>query len=160
MDDKQLQAKFVGILDRIGFSTRYYEFYERRKGLKCGPLGSEVYESVLRATGLEFKYDKRERFYGNREFIGACELILNASFRDGVLEFVLAIRTSSGTVGGPFHLLAFQVALLKNPDFVHTPAYPRLPFGSRDELSEVVSFGFELYREARDLILKEDWGCL
>jgi hypothetical protein len=86
-------------------------------------------------------------------------LILNASFRDRVLELVLAIKTPSGTVGGPFHLLALQAALSKNPEFAHTPPYPRIPFGSRDELSEAVSFGFSLYREARDLILKEDWGC-
>lgn len=159
MDEKQLQAKLIEILAGIGFSTRYYAFCDLRKGVKGGAWGPEAYEAALGTTGLEFKYDKRERFYGHQESVGTCQLILNAAFRDGVLELVLAIRTPSGTVGGPFHLLALQSALSKDGDFVHTPPYPRIPFGSREELDEAVRFGFELYREARDLILKEDWGC-
>jgi len=148
----------MDILGSIDFGARYYAYCDAHAGLSADPkLQRADYERVLNASGLPFKYYASERFFGHRDPRGAVTLALNAVISRKDLELVLAIIRPQGTLGGTFHGLSHRLLTEAQPDPVHTPKYPRLPFHSLTEFSAALDFGLGLYREALPLIVEQNW---
>lgn len=152
-----LEAKLVALLARIDFARRYYAFCDQHadrtpdRSLKRADC-----ERLLKTTGLAFKYESRERFFSYREPGSTLDLVLNVALAHG-LELILTFRTPTGTLGGPFHVLAAEVAQLSEPGVAHDPPYPRLPYHDLEDLREALALGLDLYQEARAQIVAERW---
>lgn len=156
---EQLQAQLVGLLAEIDLDRRYYDFCDARRGRKPARLSIADYEQAISETGIQFKHDKRERFFGHQEPIRSCTLYFNVIIGDGALELVIALQTPAGTIGGPVHLLALHVARLEDPGYRHAPPYPRIRSSTADDFREALGFGLRLLEEARARILAQEWGC-
>lgn len=153
------KSRLVRLLTRIDFGGRYYDFCDRHAGAHPDPrLSHADHEKAISATGLDFKYDKRERFFGHRESIKGTTLYLNISLAHPDVELILAFDTPVGRVGGTFQGLAAAAEALSRPGCQHQPPYPRLPFRTFDDLHDALQFGVGLYNEVRALIIAETWG--
>jgi hypothetical protein len=149
-DKATMRARLVELLAEIDFARRYYDFYQGIKGRPAMPgLGPEVVAAALETTGLAFKYDAREQYFGHKQKHERAEFGLNVAFAQSQLELILAIKTRHGVVGGSYALLAAAVERRRQPDFVFSPPYPALPFGDEGQLREVVTFGVELFEEIK-----------
>lgn len=147
------ESQLLDLLERIDFGRRYYAYCDAHAGKTAAPqLTHADHQHVLDESGLAFKYDAKERFFGHRDRHGAVTLVLNAIIRTD-LELVLALKGPSETVGGTFHGLSYKLMRAEQPEFQHSPRYPRLPFHTRDELAAALTFGLTLYREACALIV-------
>ena len=158
MTDADPKTKLIVLLHGIDFGRRYYAFCDEHKGKSPDrAIARADYEQALAATGLSFSFDAREKFFGHRETAGELKLTLNVLIGHGDLELVLAIESPRGKTGGTFHGLAYQVQLLDQPEFQHSPKYPRIPFHSSQELQAAAQFAVGLYQQARALIIEERW---
>jgi hypothetical protein len=157
-----LYAELLDVLEAIDFDRSYYGFYESirdRSQKRWEGARREDFEAVLSRTGLEFSYDKKERFFAYREKRDSMTLGLNVAFRYGEAEFILVARIDGEEIGGPFPMLAYHIGRRRDPSFQPSPSRPRLPFSDRENLEDVVRFGVELYGRARDAMLARDWSA-
>lgn len=158
MTDADPRDRLVALLRGIDFGRRYYTFCDQHAGKSADKAITRAdYERALTATGLTFRFDHREQFFGHRETVGELGLTFNVLIRHGDLELVLAIDGANGRTGGTFHGLAHQVQLLDDPEFQHSPKYPRVPFHTHDELETAARFAIDLYRDVRALVTEERW---
>lgn len=153
------QKRLVELLRDVNFGTRYYEYCDAHVLSEPGfSPALAAQERALANTGLAFKYDRRERFFGYREGKDNRSLRLNVTFGRHDIEFGLAFETKAGIVGAPFHLLAERVAQLEHGnEWEHSPRYPRVSFSDEQEFEQAVAFGIALYQDARTRILAEAW---
>jgi hypothetical protein len=153
------ERRLAELLNGIDFSGRYYAQCDAHP-LTASPfvLSLEEQRRLVAGTGLEFDYDARERFFGHREQDPPHRIQLNIVFGERYVEPGLSFRTGAGVIGGPFHVLAHDAeTLARGPGWEREPRYPRLRFVSTDEAERQFAFGIELFRDARPLILAEDW---
>ncbi len=155
---RQLQAELVARLAGIDFARRYYELYERHPHDGQRPaLGQADYQAAIDRLPMEFTYHRRERFFGTVEWHGETAGGLNIAFSETRVELILTVQVGGVRFGGPFPLLARQVARLDNPAFTYEPRSPKLPFGDEAGLHEAVDSGAALYENARRAILGTSW---
>jgi hypothetical protein len=155
---RQLQAELVTRLAGIDFARRYYEFYERHPlGGQRPALGQAGYQAAIDRLPMEFTYHRRERFFGTVEWHGETAVGLNVAFSESRVELILTVQVGGVRFGGPFPLLARQVAQLDNPAFAYEPRSPKLPFRDEAGLHEAVEFGAALFEDARRAILGAPW---
>jgi hypothetical protein len=159
-NQEALSTKLLERLRKIDFDRRYFDYYRvhaDRENSTMRTTRADL-EAVLSDTPLNFKYYTKENFFQHKERHPRCELVLNIAFPYSTAEFILHVRTNCGPAGGPYPLLARQVATMRDPDFVASPRSPKLPFSNAIELKEVVQFGLSLFEDAKRAILPcEDW---
>lgn len=159
LDKKVLSDKLIRLLSKVNFDSRYYEYYEsckdRSSGIKMKP---DVLAPLLETQGLDFEYNKKEKFYSHKEDHEQFTLVFNIALLQSSLEMLLYLNVGSETVGGPFPRLARQVAVLSRPDFKYAPASPKIPIESLDDASQAINFGVSLFEDARQSILSEVWS--
>jgi hypothetical protein len=154
-DRRQFELKLYKLLSQMEFAERYYRFFQQTQRNYQGEASfeQEDFADALSSTGVDFKYDKRERFFGHKESHPSCDLTLNVAFLDDSVEFILAVKTSQGYIGGPFTVLARQVKRLGTPDFDYSPRSPKPQFSNAEQLQDVVNFGVLLFKDAKRVIL-------
>lgn len=153
------QRRLAELLHGIDFSGRYYAQCDAH------PLTASTFalpfaeqRRLVESTGLDFRYDSRERFFGHREAAPPHLIQLNVIFDDRYVEPGLSFRTGAGVIGGPYHVLAREVEhVAKGPHLDRDPRYPRLRFVTTEEAERQFAFGMALFRESRPLILGESW---
>ena len=152
-DREALDAKLVELLAGIDFAGRYYAYYAAvRQRARMPDVSQQELVEALAATSLDFKYNKKEKFFAHQEQTATCLVGLNIGFPISSAEFILNVKAAPGWLGGPYSVLARRIERLRDPDFEHDPYYPTLPFGNRDELRETVNFGVGLWQEAKQVI--------
>lgn len=144
----------IAALITIQFSERYYSYYEQT----CHRPPQELiaHEEIIQtlvSTGLDFKFDTREKFFYHREKRDAFQFGLHAAFTSSSAELILVIKTPVGYIGGPFSLLARHAALRHDADFSYSPPYPKLMFSDKQELREVILFGASLFEDAKQAFI-------
>lgn len=137
----------------LGFSKRYYEFYEKCREGADGAGSQEDFEHAVRLSALGFKYNKKERFFSYKEKHPQCEVVFKIAYAHSQIEFILYVKTNHGYIGGPFAGLAHESEELSNPDFEYSPAYPTIPFSTREQAKEIVEWGISLFEDCRTAIL-------
>jgi hypothetical protein len=149
MTDEELERKFSRLLADIDLDRRYYGYSNaHRSSLRnMMHLSASQLASVLASTQLEFKQDKREKFYAHVEKIGVHEAGLNISFTYSMVELIMYIEGPGGCLGGPVHSLAKMVGESRDPNFNPDPPYPKLPFSNIDELREAVQLSVSLFHD-------------
>jgi hypothetical protein len=158
--DEHLRKTLLQLLAGMDFAERYYGYFERTRGRGAMPSYSrEDLAAALAATGLEFRYHSKERFFSYREEGKTCTVGLNAAFPDSKVELILTLDTADGDIGGTFAELAADVRQARDPGFEYSPPYPKLPFSNATELGEAVQLGVSLFKDAKHAILAHDaWG--
>ncbi|HAG83791.1 MAG TPA: hypothetical protein DCL61_22245 [Cyanobacteria bacterium UBA12227] len=156
----KLSSKFYELLAGINFEKRYYEYYENCRGReKMAGYNRQDCEAVLASTSLEFKYYKKENFFSHKQVYKKNEFILNVAFPYSTVELIFSVKAKDEVIGGPFSLLARQVAQLREPNFEYSPPYPKIRFSNLDELQEAVKFGISLFEDVKQVILSDnDWN--
>lgn len=151
MNTKELaKQRLLHALVSIHFSERYYRYYEQTRQRSPQELiAPENIVQALGSTGLDFKFDTREKFFYHREKHDAFQLSLHIAFTSSAAEFILAVKTPDGSIGGPFSLLAEEVALQHDADFFYLPPYPDPLFSNLQELKEVIMFGTSIFKDAK-----------
>jgi hypothetical protein len=161
-EKKRLQGCLIRILASIGFDDRYYS-YLATKSSPSQPatrrFSLDEFSASLASTGLEFKFHRKEKFFGHSETTAGYRFVLNALFTDATLELVLGVTMASGEViGGPYALLARDVRLLSGRSVPEGAPYPKLPFYDQTTLSEAVQLGVSLFKDIRLAILSnQQW---
>lgn len=153
MDKKDYENKLITLLANMNFATHYYSTYETFKGKQPSTKFevNDYLEAINAVSEMPFKYYKKEKFFGIREKWGELVVKFNiALYHNCAIEFILAVQTPAGFVGGPFPRLANLAAKLNQPDFSYTPRFPRLPFSTKEELRQVMQFGVEIYEETKN----------
>jgi len=162
MDAKQTAgAKLIDLLSGIEFARRYYDF-EKTSRERAGNwgMGRKDFEAALAATSLSFVYEAKERFFKHEQAHEHCAISLGVAFSASTIEMILYVKTKHGYIGGPFPLLARQVAQLRDPNFVYAPPFPKLTFSNVDGLHRAIQFGVSLFRDAKRSILSyTGWDC-
>lgn len=144
----------ISALASIRFSERYYDYYgQTRHRPPQNFMAREEIIQTLASTGLDFKFDTREKFFYHHEKHDAFQLGLHAAFTSSTAELILVIKTPAGYIGGPFSLLARQVALRHDANFSYSPPYPKLLFSDKQELGEVILFGISLFEDAKQAFI-------
>jgi hypothetical protein len=153
------ERRLSELLRDIDFSGRYYAYCDAHPLEEATfALSPAEQRRLIASTGLDFKYNARDRFFAHIEGNEARRLQLNISFEDRYVELGLSFRTGAGVIGGPFHVLAHNVErLLHGPDLKREPRHPRLRFTSTDDADQAFELGLDLYRDARTQILGESW---
>ena len=148
------KQRLLHALVSIHFSERYYRYYEQTR--QRSPQELITHENILQAldsTGFDFKFDTREKFFYHREKHDVFQVSLHIAFTSSAAEFILAVKTPVGSVGGPFSLLAEEVALQYDAGFSYLPPYPDPLFSNLQELQEVILFGISLFEDAKQAFL-------
>lgn len=149
------KQRLIHALVGIHFSERYYRYYEQT--CHRSPQKFMAHENIVKAlisTGLDFKFDTREKFFYHREKHDAFQISLHVAFTSSAVEFILAVKTPVGHIGGPFSLLAEEVALRHDAGFSYSPPYPDPLFSDLQELREVILFGTSLFEDAKQAFLE------
>ena len=158
----QTYQKLLTLLAGIEFDRRYFHFYEAHTsawGKDLAGHGRALFESALQPSGLRFTYHTKENFFHHEETQGVLRLTLNVSFSPFAADFVLAIKTPTEVIGGPYAGLAYDVALWRDSTFRYSPRAPRLPFANLDELAAAITLGITLFTEAKaKLLAAEDFA--
>jgi hypothetical protein len=151
----ELDHLLLVTLKDLDFANRYYTHYEaRRSSSNMSGFSQDLFATVLKETGLPFKWDRRERIYLSEEERDDVHAWLAIWERDSVLESSVSFRLANGaSIGGPFHSLALHAAQLVHKYTLYNPPYPRLPFSSLAELQETVRLLVMLYREMRGALV-------
>ncbi|MBI4940025.1 MAG: hypothetical protein HY830_04695 [Actinobacteria bacterium] len=146
-------SELLDLLDEIDFSARYYTFCDRDRALASDPgLTRADHAAALSASGLEFGYRSREKFFRHREHTARGQVTFNLAFGRSSLEGILTVAVGDDVLGGPFHSMAAELATRKDSGFTREPAYPRMPFHDRESLSQAVTFAAGLYGELVKLL--------
>jgi hypothetical protein len=149
-----LDERLVAALRHANLDERYYSFYEQiRNRTTPSHLSRPDWAKALAETGLQFRYNSRERFFSTEKQVGSCTVTFNIAFRHDEVELVLDVVTPQGRAGGPFTLLANSVGLSRDPNFSPTPPYPTLPFSNFEELREIIRFAISLYTDVERALL-------
>jgi hypothetical protein len=153
MADDLSDCELLDLLDELDFSARYYTFCDRYRAPAGDPgLTRADHTAALSASGLEFSYQSREKFFRHREQAARGLLTFNLAFGRSSLEGILTVAVGDNVLGGPFHSLASELATRKDPGFTREPAYPRMPFHDRESLAQAVTFAAGLYGELVKLL--------
>jgi len=153
-EEEQYEKALLLILSDIEFARRYYDYCAAtaEKELRS-TVQREHLTALLLRTGLSFRYFKGENFYRHTEtgpwYIA---IYLHFAFVLSHVEIQLYVRTDAGFVGNPFARLARETMQLTNPDFISSPPSPSPRYGNIEELSEIVRFGIEIFREVKRAI--------
>lgn len=151
-----LTYTLIETLAKIKFSQQYYDYYENRRGKKTlNKYSEEDLRSVVSLTNLDFQYNKREKFFAYLENIDSLQLGLHIAFPAPGVEFILVIKTESGFIGGPFPMLARKSAQLHDPNFTYSPASPKIPFSTTEELRATLAFGIDLFQQIKRALLHQ-----
>jgi uncharacterized beta-barrel protein YwiB (DUF1934 family) len=155
---QESEEKLLKILQKINFDKNYYQYYEKCSNRsEKSNLKLDAFESVLMSSSLDFKYDKREKFFGHKTTVARYDVVFNIAFPYSCVELILSIKVDkSCKIGGPFPTLARKVARLSDPNFSYSPYSPVLPFSNHIELRDTVKFGISLFEEVKQSILLED----
>lgn len=137
------ESELLERLAELDFSERYYAYCDAHTRADSEIPRAEQ-EQALAATGLDFRYDAREKFFAHREETEHGPLAFHLAFSRSSLEAIVALGPRGQVVGGPYHLLAAKLAPSSRD-----PAYPRLPFHDSATLAEAVAFATTLFRELR-----------
>jgi hypothetical protein len=153
--EQKLGQKLFKTLRRINFDKKYYGYCESHSDrTEKSNLKLSDFESVLMSTSLNFKYDKREKFFGHKETLENHTIVFNIAFSSCRVEIILSIIVNeSCTIGDPFSALARRVARLDDPNFEYSPRYPEFPFSNYLELQDAVNFGISLFEEIKQGLL-------
>jgi hypothetical protein len=156
---QESEGKLLKILQKINFDKKYYQYYEECSNhSEKSNLKLDDFESVLMSIPLDFKYDKREKFFGHKTTVLEHDVIFNVAFPYSCVELILSIRVDEMCkVGGPFPSLSRKVARLSDPDFSYSPYSPVLPFSNYFELQEAVNFGISLFEEIKQELVVESF---
>lgn len=160
MVDKQiLSRKLIEVLATVDFATRYYSFCDSQRA-KVGEtaLTFKDFEAALRTMPLSVRYNSKEKFFLHEQADGPLHFSLRVAFTVSSIEMMLYLGIERAIVGGPFSVLAKQVAQLHNPNFNHSPAYPKLPFSDAEKLVDALQFGVSLFQDVKRAILSMDWN--
>src|SRR5262245_13817096 len=136
MEDS-IATQLIDVLAGIEFDRRYYAYYDaRRDRMRRSWVGvrRQDFEAALATTSLDFKYFKKGSFFSHEQRHKRCTIVLNIAFSSSNVELILHVKTERGHAGDPFPGLANDVGQRRDPNFSHTPPYPRLPFSNREEL--------------------------
>jgi hypothetical protein len=155
---QELEIKLLKLLQKINFDQKYYQYYQSRSNSsEKSNLKLDVFETVLMQTSLDFKYNKKEKFFGHKETVANHDVVFNIAFTSSSVELILSIKADeSCKVGGSFPALARKVARLNDPNFDYSPRFPKLPFSNLLELQDTVGFGISLFEEVKQKLLLED----
>lgn len=102
----------------------------------------------------DFKYDKKESFFGLTEEADGFEFKLNVSLKYGVVESILWSKSesSSESYGGPVSRLVKQVQIAEGIKEVERIPYPR--FASVSELKDIISEIYSMYKDFKVQIVE------
>ncbi len=148
----ELHPKIKPILEDINFLSRYKKLNQRF------PLSNEAFENysneevlkIFDSLGYNFKYAKKEKFFGLKESINGFDFTFNISCKCGVLEFIWGL-TKDGerfTMGGPWgligDLLVHGNCSIKDPSFK-----------SYAELKEILAEALMIYEDFKKRVIRE-----
>ena len=120
MEKNDYMNILISMLAEIDFANRYYKMYETLKDSKKSARFTldDYREAISTATNMASTYNKKEKFFGIRDTWRHLPVKFNiALYYDSAIEFILAINTPAGGIGGTYHGLAHKTALLSQPDF-------------------------------------------
>jgi hypothetical protein len=159
-NDHSLHIRFINLLSRIGFDTRYYQYCDINGDRGGAIAGIEDFRKALESTGLEFQYiSKMEKLFVHKCGDGQTKIELRIAFLHSSIEMILSVIANKGSVGGPYHVLAMESAKSRNPSFAHSPPYPRLPYSNIQELEEALRFGIDLFYDiVKAIHSSEKWN--
>jgi hypothetical protein len=142
----ELHEKLLNVLATKNFASRFYGLYERLRGNRDA-MGTKELGRALSDTGISFAFNTKEKFYRHADVIDGIEVSLGAACIPSGVELLLYLRKDGTIAGGPFHVLAEEVAIRSDPGFSYSPAYPKLPAASAQDLDEIVRFGLTVRQE-------------
>jgi len=145
-----LTTKVIAVLSEIDFARKYYALYEQLSNNSPQHRWSkEEIQSVLSQTSLTFKYVSSERLFTHRDLSGVTRMDLGVRVPDTEAELLLEVGQGDEIAGGPFQLLAKQVAEQQHKGFTYDPPYPWLPVSTEDDLRVAVEFAIDTLNEFR-----------
>jgi hypothetical protein len=154
--EESIDTQLIEALAGIDFDRRYYAYYDAhsdRMRRNWARFRRQDFEAALATTSLDFKYFTKGSFFSHEQRHEHCTIVLNIAFSLSTVELILHVETERGHAGDPFPALANDVGQRRDPNFSHTPPYPRLPFSNREELLEAVQFGISLFLDSQRAIL-------
>jgi hypothetical protein len=160
-DQSSFALDLSHVLRGIEFDRRYHGCFAEIRHRESAEQGFDRgdIEAALAGSPLTFTYNEGERFFGHLERREGYDVGLNLACSWSSLELILVLRTARGHIGGPFPMLALDVARDRDPAFTLDPPYPHLPFHTHEQLREVVDVGLELYADVRQAIVdRGHWG--
>jgi hypothetical protein len=149
--DKELRDKLAA----SAFDERFYSIFEQlRNRATDRKWKKDEIASILEETGLRFEYVKSERFFNHAEIVGNMRLEVGVNVRQSEVELLLNIYRGEEGTGGPFQLLAKQVADRRQPGFNFDPPYPWLPAASIDDMRLIARFAITVFNELKKAFSK------
>jgi hypothetical protein len=155
------------ILPEIDFARRYYA---AATGADVGdyhpPRSPAEQTALLAEAGLPSRYNEAERFHRHVDEPAAA--LLHVSFHDG---FSHEGRTLLGQIelgtylsadvykdvplpGGPWHLLAYDLAVSADPTWQPEPPYPMFGYGTTWGPAATLAIVAEIHRDIRERLVQ------
>ena len=78
---------------------------------------------------------------------------VNIAFPYEQVELILVLKVAGNHIGQPFTGLARRVGQWRDPNFAPSPASPKIPFASTEQLQEALESGLKLFEDSRRAIL-------
>jgi hypothetical protein len=107
----------------------------------------EIFEKI----GYDYKYDRRENFFGLQESLDDYVFIFNISLRVGRVEFIWAIRENGNILpfGGPWN---FIIKMLGRGDLnMRKPV-----FSNYEDLESLLREGFAIYEDFKKEVVQSN----
>lgn len=149
----QLRSDIKSILFEIDFLNRYKLLSEKY------PFADESFEKysneevqkILKDLGYQFKFHKRENFFGVEESLCEFQFQFNINLKYGMVEFIwgLTQRGERITLGGPWGIVG-DLLLGKDCE-IKKPA-----FRNYEELNDILITAFKVYEDFKQAVVRSN----
>ena len=147
----ELNKNLKTILERINFISRYRGLHERfpLTGNVLEKYSGDMVLQIIESIGYKVKYNKKESFFGLKEFVNDYVFTFNISCKYGVVEFIwdVVVDNERLALGGPWGLTSDL--LIGEKSNIRKPA-----FKNYDELKEILTDVFSIYRDFKNEVVE------
>ena len=141
-----LSEKAIMVLEDVSMLDRYHRisnrFQNRHGEFKVDP--DRAFETI-RNINSEFKYNKKESFYGLKELRSGCDFRFNVSINHEVVEPIIWGAFHGEQIGGSVAATTRRYKAYLNKEDLSITPFPK--FNSYDELEMIVNLLYDIYTD-------------
>jgi len=150
-----MTKKSVEIFIAIKLFERFKEISLSHQSEPLSIYSDETIINILKETEIDFKYFKKENFYGVKLIESNYDIRFNISFKYGIVEPILWAKNmeSGEQIGGVFSRLMKMIQKSTNNSQIIKIAYPK--FSNYEDLKEIILELSLIFKDFKKELLKK-----
>ena len=144
----------VNVYKKIDFVNRYKLICEKHNDFTNRIEGNKIilYEKTLNKLNVNYKYNKKDRFFQVQSTINECDFKLHLDLRGGLVEVLIYIERGKEYFkpNGRFDFIPEELGMEFNRKIYNLPKYT-----TENELEEILKEIFSIYEDFKTEFLKE-----